>query len=622
MLPTHALIPAAGRGSRLDALHTPKPLVEVGGRPLIVNLLLRLEKAGVARAVIVVGDRALEVERALFHHPELSLDLEFVTASQWERGLAHSLAAARGAMTEPFVLAMADHVFHDDHVRRLAQIDLGSDVATLLAAPGSSVVRDLESAVKVRTSDERVEAIGRELEGFDAIDIGLLLARPGLFDALDEAIATGDENDLSHALDRLARRGLVGAVDAGAQPWFDVDSPSDLVRAELEFRNRGRVERVSVPTTRRPGPSQTSEYSFTTGTPESTKIVVQRGLLGDAAVLELIPPERRTSPVFLFSDERVGGLYGDDLAANLSDAGYDVRRVVLPEGEQAKTLTTYAQMAEHVLFEGIDERSVLISLGGGTVCNACGFLAATLYRGIGLIHIPTTLMAQCDAAISHKQGINGRRGKNLVGSYYAPMAIAVDVDVLATLEEQLIADGLSEVIKHAVGQDREYLEFLLSYEGAHEDPAFLETVVRKNIELKCELMAADPKEHREGMVLQLGHEVGHAVEFLSGYDLTHGQSVAIGMMVSARVAHMMGGADSEVVDVQRSVLERYGLPACVPKGIDVQDVLSSMRYNKRYLVEGNRMALVHRLGEMWSVDGDYAIPVADPVLREALRASY
>jgi 3-dehydroquinate synthase len=324
----------------------------------------------------------------------------------------------------------------------------------------------------------------------------------------------------------------------------------------------------------------------------------------------------------LFTDARVDGLYGDGLAGSLQAAGYHVRRVVLPEGEQAKTLTHYARLAEHVLFEGIDERSVLISLGGGTVCNACGFLAATLYRGVGLIHVPTTLMAQCDAAISHKQGINGRRGKNLVGSYYAPMAIAIDVDVLATLEDWLISDGLAEVIKHAVGQDRGYLEFLLAYDGDRRDPEFLETVVRKNIELKCRLMASDPKEHREGMVLQLGHEVGHAVEFLSGYALNHGQSVAIGMMVSARVAHMMGGAAADVVDVQQTVLERYGLPYRVPADILVDDVVSSMRYNKRYLMEGNRMALVQDLGEMWSVDGEYAIPVTDQVLRDALRFSY
>ena len=235
-----------------------------------------------------------------------------------------------------------------------------------------------------------------------------------------------------------------------------------------------------------------------------------------------------------------------------------------------------------------------------------------------LVHVPTTVMAQADAAISHKQGVNGARGKNLVGAYYAPLRIIVDVDVLATLEDRFVPDGLAEVIKHALAQDRAFIDRLLDYRGSLRDPVFLEGVIRRNIELKCALMARDPQEHQEGMALQYGHTVGHPIEHLSGYRLTHGESVAIGMMVAVRVARILGVCDDETVALHERLISAYGLPTRVPDGIRTPDILAGLRYNKRYLTEGTRMALVSAPGQLWSVDGEHAIPVTDGVLADAI----
>jgi 3-dehydroquinate synthase len=192
-------------------------------------------------------------------------------------------------------------------------------------------------------------------------------------------------------------------------------------------------------------------YSFTVSQRTTTKIHVRRGFVRDPSRLAFIPAESASSPVVVFTDTRVNALYGNDFVEGLKSQGRRVHRIVMAEGEESKTLANYTRLVEEVLAFGIDERSILISLGGGAVCNVCGLIASTLYRGIGLIHVPTTLMAQCDAAISHKQGVNGARGKNMVGTYYSPSAICVDVDVLSTLESRLIPDGLAEVIKHALG---------------------------------------------------------------------------------------------------------------------------------------------------------------------------
>jgi 3-dehydroquinate synthase len=627
-----ALIPAAGRGSRLDRPGTPKPLVDAGGVPLIVRVLKQLEAAGVERAVVVAGYRRREVVRALTYHPELKLALEFVEHPNWRDGLASSLLAARERVLAPrpgsgqavggdgpFLLAMADHVFDDALVARMAAAEPEPGGLVALSEPRLERVFDPAAAVKLQVTDGRVRAAGRGLQGADAVDAGLFLATPALFDSLADVVMPGVEVDLSEAVNRLARQGRVRALPTDGLAWDDVDTPAALVHTEMRLRSRKRALQVS----QRPSgtPLASPDYRFATGRPATTEIVVQRGLVAHPERVELIPPESASSPVFVFTDETVNRLYGDAFVGGLQAQGYDVHRLVMADGEESKTLANYVHLVERVLARGIDERSVLVSLGGGAVCNVCGLIASTLYRGIGLVHVPTTLMAQCDAAISHKQGVNGSRGKNLVGSYYAPRRIVVDVEVLASLEDWLIEDGLAEVLKHALGQDPAYLDLLLSYQGQARDPAFLEQVVRRNIELKCALMAEDPHEHAQGMVLQYGHTVGHPVEYLSGYSLSHGQSVAIGMMTAARVARLLGACDDSLVAVHERLLKKFRLPTCIPSGIQVPDILEAMRYNKRFLKEGTRMALLDGPGRLWSVDGDFAIPVSDAVLERALLAT-
>ncbi|MFP4597459.1 MAG: NTP transferase domain-containing protein [Persicimonas sp.] len=623
-----ALIPAAGRGARLDRPNTPKPLVDVGGRPLVIRVLSQLEAVGVEQAVVVVGFEAAQIVRELTNHPDLGLEVELVEHPGWQNGQASSLLAARERFDEPFLLAMADHVFDPELVERMAETNLPEgQVARMLVDRDVEGIYDLADAVKVSLDGDQVLDAGRNLEAFDGVDAGLFAARPALFDALEAALVEHEPAGLTAAVARLAADGGVGARfvpqrQEDGPSWHDIDTPPALIRAEMEHRRRRRGDAVFQPSFIADTTAPTHHYSFETGKPTQTEVFVQRGFVREPSTLELIPEASASSPIYVFTDTRVNELYGDDFVGGMRQMGYDVRRVVMAEGEESKTLRNYTRLVEHVLAEGIDERSVLVSLGGGAVCNVCGFIASTLYRGIGLVHVPTTLMAQCDAAISHKQGVNGERGKNLVGAYYPPINIAVDVEVLATLEDWLIPDGLSEVVKHALGQDPAYLDYLLDFDGDMRDADFLEHVVRRNIELKCELMAVDPKELREGMVLQYGHTVGHPIEYLSGYDLNHGQSVGIGMMVAARVARLLGACGDEMIELHRKVIEKYELPTRIPKNIAVDDILAMMRFNKRYLTEGTRMALVDAPGHLWSVDGDYTIPVSDGVLQEAIELSY
>jgi 3-dehydroquinate synthase len=525
-------------------------------------------------------------------------------------------------VTAPFLLAMADHVFDELLVREMASAPLDEAAVRALVDSDLERVFDVDSAVKVDLDGDRVRDIGFGLEQFQAVDAGLFFASSALFVALDEAVGKDPGADLSDGLRLLASRDQVVAVKIGdGARWDDVDTPAALIRAEMRLREQRRTGTVApAPEAREQAVGQ--EFSFEVGRPDPARILVGRGFVREPARLPLVPESAASSPVFAFTDQTVNGLYGERFVADLKQRGYDVQPIVLADGEESKSLLSYRRVVERVLSRGVDERSVFISLGGGVVCNVCGFVASTIYRGLDLVHLPTTLMAQCDAAISHKQAINGYMGKNMVGSYYVPRLVAADVEVLATLSDRLKGDGLAEVIKHAIGQDPAYVELLLSQpEGEIGDLGFLEQVVRRNVELKCELARSDPQEHREAMILQYGHTVGHAVEHLSGYKLFHGESVAIGMVVAARVARLLGACRDDLVELHVLLCRHFGLPTSIPAGIGTDDVLESLRYNKKYLTEGTRMALLCDVGQLWSVEGDFAIPVSDAVLAEAVEQS-
>src|SRR5690554_2864508 len=190
-----ALIPAAGRGARLDRPNTPKPLVDVGGRAIIFHLLKRLEEVGVEHAVVVVGYEGKKIARQLVGHPDLKLKVELVEHAEWEQGLASSLLAAREAFSqsdEPFLLAMADHLFDAELVAKIAQKELAPDqVVSMLVDRDSERIYDLDDAVKIALKDDQVLDAGRHIKDFQGIDAGLFVCRPALFDALDNVVEAG-----------------------------------------------------------------------------------------------------------------------------------------------------------------------------------------------------------------------------------------------------------------------------------------------------------------------------------------------------------------------------------------------------------------------------------------------
>ncbi|MBU1218991.1 iron-containing alcohol dehydrogenase [Myxococcota bacterium] len=613
-----ALILAAGSGSRLDRQGKPKSLVEVGGKPLIFHTIESLIKAGISKIFIVTGYERNTLIKEISTRFIPELDIHFIDNDDWERGIVSSALVAKEFLSEPFILAMGDHYFEQSLIDMMAKSDISTGTVNLLVDP-----RDVNSypssAVRVLYEGNLIMRTGEGLSDFNGIDTGLFAVSPDIFfKNIEESFLKAGKKDIWSAMELIAKAGKLTATVISFGDWNDIDFPADLVTAEMRIRAKKRYNAAVIPVL--DDIKKADEiYDFVAGEPVTTKMILMRGFFNDPMSYELIPRECASSPLFMFTDETVNKLYARKLADDMKKMGYNINLIVMPDGENSKSLTNYSQLIEHVLSTGVDEQSVFISVGGGVVCNICGFIASTVYRGLNLIHIPTSLMAQCDAAISHKQAINGQSGKNMVGSYYSPRAVLVDVDTLKTLDERLIYDGLSEVIKHALCQEQEYVDYLMKYPGKIvDDIDFLEHVVKHNIRLKCEISRNDPKELAEGMVLQYGHTLGHPVEHLSGYSLYHGESVAIGMMVAARVSRIMGACTTDLVNLHDEIISKYKLPTKIPAGIKLRDIFETLKYNKRYLTEGTRMALLQDVGKPWAVNGKYVIPVTNDVLVEAV----
>lgn len=531
-------------------------------------------------------------------------------ADEPRRMAAQTLVMTRSASREMLGEALAcaakctDAASLDAYRLDYASYRLGA----MRGAKGEQPCPQSDKAAFIQREYELTEALKRKTEELHAAhrQVEELTRATRDLDAVRASFATSDA-----ALDRVQ-------LDARHR-----------LRTGLADRRAKRVERVQEATAavanKSRGPIACSTYSFTTGAPVTTEVLVARGVVQnpEQAAFEIIPMASASSPIFVFTDETVDGLYGDGFVAGFEELGFVVHRIVIPDGEDAKTLEVYAELADRVLTIGIDKLSILISLGGGAVANVCGFIASTLHRGIGLIHFPTTLLAQCDAAISHKQAVNAPHGKNLVGSYYAPLRIVVDPDVLQTLDEWLLPDGMGEIVKHALCQDATLLKMLDDYDGSLRDPAFLERVVLRTIELKCQVIDIDPKEKREAVVLVYGHTLGHPIEAISHRPgslccLSHGQAVAIGCVIAARVAVKMGLADHCVIQRTVDFCAKYELPTVVPADQSVTQIMAKLPYNKTWTQEGTVMALLEDIGRLFNVDQNYLLPVEEAVIREAV----
>ncbi len=251
------------------------------------------------------------------------------------------------------------------------------------------------------------------------------------------------------------------------------------------------------------------------------------------------------------------------------DPGVEHRVFTIPDGEAAKTLATIGDLCSGFARWGLTRADAVVGVGGGVVTDVAGFAAAGYHRGVAVVHVATTLLAQIDAAIGGKTGVNLPEGKNLVGAFWQPTAVLCDTDTLATLPEREMRCGRGEMAKY----------HFLGGEGL-EDLDIDEQVARC-VEIKAEVVAADEREAGRRAVLNYGHTLGHAIETTGGYDMRHGEAVAVGLVFAAELAAAMGRIDDDRVAEHRRIVGLYGLPGALPDGVGDDELLVAMARDKK-----------------------------------------
>jgi 3-dehydroquinate synthase len=280
--------------------------------------------------------------------------------------------------------------------------------------------------------------------------------------------------------------------------------------------------------------------------------------------------------------------------------GPDIRYVIVPAGEEYKNLETVSFLWKSFLENGLDRKSTVIALGGGVIGDMTGFAAATYMRGIAWVGVPTTLLSMVDASIGGKTGFDLPEGKNLIGSFYPPKLVLADPSLLLTLPAAELISGMAEVVKHGVISDPEL--FALCSRGLDWVKDNLEEVVKRAMAVKIKVIEEDPYEKGIRAALNLGHTVGHAIELVSKFKLRHGEAVAIGTVVEARYAERIGIASNGLADKISETMSALGLPTHIPDDMPREDIIRTMRVDKKKSAKAIRFALPVAIGKVELTD--------------------
>ena len=351
----------------------------------------------------------------------------------------------------------------------------------------------------------------------------------------------------------------------------------------------------------------------------TTQVHVGHGLFGRlAADLAARPLADR---YFVVSDRRVSSLYSGDLLRVLERAGLRADRITFPRGEAAKTRVTKQRIEDRLLALGAGRDSAILALGGGVTGDLAGFVAATWQRGVPLVQIPTTLLAMFDASIGGKTAINLPRGKNQVGAIHQPHAVYADIATLKTLPDAIFRDGIAEIVKGGTIADRGLFRWLEANtkQLLARRRAVVTEVVARSVRVKARVVRHDERESGRRAILNFGHTIGHALESVSGYALSHGRAVAIGIAVEARLAVEHGSLPESHAHRIVALLRDFGLAATVPRKLSLVKILRATHHDKKARAGKARYALPVALGRMRPGAG-VTVAVPDKAVLEALRA--
>jgi shikimate kinase / 3-dehydroquinate synthase len=485
----------------------------------------------------------------------------------------------------------------------------GLTIAQIFAQRGEAYFRRLEAeaAVELAGEEDVVIATGGRfmLDPANALDLGR--------DALVFCLAASPEEILARLNDDVARRPLLDVLHPEARIRQLLDQRAERYGRFRQIDTGGkRVDEVAVEIL-----AQMAEGAATgeaAGTDVERvqvrypggqyEVVVGHGLLPRLGQLAAIQ-----GPAVVVSDSNVGPLY----AGRCGGFEAAAQPIILPAGEVHKTVATIESIYGRLLAAGLDRQSSIIALGGGVVGDMAGFAAATYLRGISFIQCPTSLLAMVDASIGGKTGVDLPQGKNLVGAFKQPAAVVVDLSALATLPAAEFSAGLAEVVKHGLIaspailyqlRSNDYLVPVALCRLPQENyPLYSpNSLILRAIQVKRDVVEADPYEKGERARLNLGHTFGHAVEQVSGYAVGHGDAVAMGLVAAAHLSALLGHATPALQAEIETLLTRLHLPVGIPAHLPADALMQAMGADKKRAAGKLRFVLIREVGDVFVSD--------------------
>ena len=330
-------------------------------------------------------------------------------------------------------------------------------------------------------------------------------------------------------------------------------------------------------------------------------VYLGNGLLGDVALWR---QHLGAGKVLVVSNDTVAPLYFDALSDVLSDRPSELH--VIPDGEQFKTAETWYGIIDRLVGMQARRDATVVALGGGVVGDIAGFAAASYMRGIRFVQAPTTLLAQVDASVGGKTGINHTQGKNLVGAFHQPAAVFIDSTTLNTLAAREFNAGMAEVVKYGAIRDLQFFRWLEQKTDAIEarDASALEHLIHRSVVNKADIVAQDEKESGIRALLNFGHSFGHALEAETSYRrFLHGEAVSIGMVVAAALSESRGLCEPGTASRLSTLLTRFGLPVRIPADLAIEGLARSLELDKKALASGLRLVLLDSIGAARVDDG-------------------
>lgn len=303
----------------------------------------------------------------------------------------------------------------------------------------------------------------------------------------------------------------------------------------------------------------------------------------------------------VISNPIVSELYADRILMSLKKEGFEPSLIIIPDGETYKDYFWTYHILTKLLEMGFDRKSCLIALGGGVIGDITGFVASIYMRGIPYIQIPTTLLSQVDSSVGGKTAVNHPLGKNMIGTFWQPSLVWIDVHTLDSLSEREFLSGIAEVIKYGIIWDSEFFEFLDKNwdKILKRDKNLLIKIIKRSCEIKSEVVSKDERESFLRAILNYGHSIGHAIETLTGYSTyLHGEAISIGMVYEAKLSKMLGLLNKEDFERIKKILKQYGLPVDIPTIVDVQGILRVILLDKKNISGKIRMVIPEGIGKM------------------------